>query len=50
MGQLSGDLNRVPDTSLFADVIHFRCPATLPTAIRQAAKLRMISAMPAFEH
>ena len=44
MGQLSDDLNCALDTSLFGEVIHFRCSATLPTAIRQAAKLRMISA------
>jgi hypothetical protein len=44
MDQSSGNLNRTIGTSLYGEVIHFRCSAPLPTAIRQAARRRMISA------
>jgi hypothetical protein len=44
MDQLAGNLNRTGDTAFYDEVIHFRCSAPLPTAIRQAAKRRMISA------
>jgi hypothetical protein len=44
MDQLFANLNHTNDGSLYGEVIHFRCSAPLPTAIRQAAKRRMISA------
>jgi hypothetical protein len=36
--------NRAADMSCFGDVVHFRCPETLPTAIKRAADKKMISA------
>jgi hypothetical protein len=44
MDQLSSNLNRTLGASPYGEVIHFRCSAPLPTAIRRAAKRRMISA------
>jgi hypothetical protein len=44
MDQLFANLNHTTDASLYGEIIHFRCAAPLPTAIRQAAKRRMISA------
>jgi hypothetical protein len=44
MDQVSGNMNRVIGASPYGEVIHFRCSAPLPTAIRRAARLRMISA------
>jgi hypothetical protein len=44
MGHLSGNLNPTLDMPHYSEAIHFRCAPSLPIAIRQAAKRRMISA------